>query len=73
MSHTHDSIDESRCPLCGGDNVCGHLAGQEPGTCWCSRTRIPQAALERIPPSKRRQACVCRACAETAATKTNET
>ena len=55
------AVDPARCPLCGGGNACGMLAGATP--CWCTELAIPTATLERIPEAARGRACLCRACA----------
>lgn len=52
------------CPLCGNDNLCGIKEVLAGGTCWCMNKgeRMPQELLERVPPDKRRQSCICQAC-----------
>ena len=49
------------CPLCGGDNRCGLVAGES--RCWCFDTRIAAAVLDKVPPEARDRACICRTCA----------
>lgn len=55
------AVDPSRCPLCGGGNQCGVVAGA--GTCWCFALPVTRDVLELVPASARGLACVCRACA----------
>jgi len=56
------SLDPARCPLCGESNACGAVVGE--ATCWCYRATIPLEVLDRVPPSAKGAACVCRRCAE---------
>jgi Cysteine-rich CWC len=58
---TSRPIDQTRCPLCAGDNNCGAARGS--GTCWCFTLRVPEDVLERVPPDLRDQVCVCERCA----------
>lgn len=74
------AVDPAVCPLCGGPNGCpmaagpGEPAGTPPAcsgdarACWCADVHFEPALLARIPAEARRQACVCRACAEGART-----
>lgn len=55
------TVDEKRCPLCGGDNRCGYLAGQAAGTCWCVRD-FPKKIVELVPPNLKGKACICPDC-----------
>lgn len=57
----NQSVDPTRCPLCGEDNVCGVERGA--GTCWCFSLRLPDDVVERVPPELRDRACVCESCA----------
>jgi uncharacterized protein (TIGR00290 family) len=50
-----------RCPLCGGNNACAIVFGEQ--GCWCYTERIPGETRERIPPYARNIACVCQRCA----------
>ncbi|EFM10433.1 hypothetical protein PaecuDRAFT_2869 [Paenibacillus curdlanolyticus YK9] len=62
--------DETRCPLCGGDNRCGQLIPSTNGEgCWCLRASIPAALLALVPPELTGKACICRSCVETALQK----
>lgn len=56
-----ESLDPSRCPLCGGPNDCGAVKGQS--TCWCHTAVIPKEVWQRIPVEMRGVACICRSCA----------
>jgi hypothetical protein len=49
------------CPLCGGPNACGLVAGA--ASCWCYEARIPAAVLARIPAEARGRSCICQTCA----------
>ncbi|MFM2348230.1 MAG: hypothetical protein RL654_2983 [Pseudomonadota bacterium] len=60
---------EPRCPLCGGPNDCVPAAcGRFDTACWCREVHITPAVLARIAPAQRDRACICRGCAESAAT-----
>lgn len=58
---------EQRCPSCGRANRCTLAAGRDDAPCWCFEARIDPAALERLTPEQRGKACLCPACALTAA------
>ncbi len=60
------SIDRTRCPLCGESNACAMEAGT--GECWCRDVRFVPSLFERLPSGTRGAACICRRCAESAAT-----
>jgi len=52
------------CPVCGQPNGCAVAQTRRfDVACWCREVRIDPTVLARIPPEKRGQACVCRACA----------
>ncbi|WP_420168307.1 cysteine-rich CWC family protein [Alicyclobacillus hesperidum] len=53
--------DGTRCPLCGMDNRCGHVAGDLPGTCWCDKAHFPKEILEHLPACG---VCICETCLE---------
>lgn len=61
-------LDPSQCPLCGKQNLCAmevaRATGQDQPPCWCTTVHFEAALLARIPPDKRRLACVCAACAQ---------
>jgi len=59
---TEQTFAPDRCPLCGGPNDCA-MVKNDPGTCWCFSTPIPDAVLAQLPEEARNVACVCRACA----------
>jgi len=52
--------DPAACPLCGGDNRCGNLAGKP--SCWCSTELFPQEIFAQVPPELLRKACICPNC-----------
>lgn len=61
--------EENRCPLCGKPNDCAIVAGDDPATCWCMTTKIPQelrilAQKERERNGIKVKACICRNCVE---------
>ncbi|MDH5205717.1 MAG: cysteine-rich CWC family protein [Hylemonella sp.] len=64
-----DLPDPTRCPLCGQSNGCANEAaratGQPQPPCWCTRAEFSAELLARVPPSARRRACICQACATT--------
>ena len=49
------------CPLCGRDNACGAVRGED--TCWCFDVEMSKEALARVPPELVGVACLCRDCA----------
>ena len=55
-------MDRQRCPLCGKSNQCSITAGRDE-PCWCFAAQIDPAALQRLTPEQRDQACLCPACA----------
>jgi len=58
-----ESIDPSRCPLCGRPNDCQLCtAGVSKGPCWCWRLKFPDALLARVPAESRNKACICCDC-----------
>ena len=50
------------CPLCGGPNDCGVVAGK--GPCWCFATDVPAEVIAQVPPEQRGTVCVCARCAQ---------
>jgi hypothetical protein len=62
-----ESLDPSRCPLCGASNGCAmqaqHDSGQPQPPCWCTRADFTAELLARVPGAARDRACVCAACA----------
>lgn len=61
------------CPLCGQPNGCAAAAaGRFDTPCWCSTVSFTPALLARVPVAQRQQACICRRCAESAATGSPE-
>lgn len=64
--------DPARCPLCGGPNGCAMEAARaggqpQPPPCWCTQATFAPALLARVPEDARRRACICAACARSAA------
>ena len=57
-------MDTQHCPLCGKSNQCSVAAGRDE-PCWCFDAQIDPAALQRLTPEQRNQACLCPACAGT--------
>ncbi|MGN0927457.1 cysteine-rich CWC family protein [Ectopseudomonas mendocina] len=55
-------MDTQHCPLCGKSNQCSVAAGLDEA-CWCFDAQIDPAALQRLTPEQRNQACLCPACA----------
>ncbi|MCK8060143.1 MULTISPECIES: cysteine-rich CWC family protein [unclassified Fusibacter] len=50
------------CPICGKENGCAFMTGEDPKSCWCMTIKVPKGLLEQIPPEKRGESCVCRSC-----------
>ncbi len=59
------------CPLCGKGNLCAmeveRTTGQKQPPCWCMEATFTEELLARVPTEQRRKACICAACAATAA------
>ena len=58
------AVDAGLCPLCGGGNACGSVAGAPSGSCWCAGEKFPPDLFDRLSPETRNKACICRACLE---------
>lgn len=56
-----NTVQPSRCPLCGTHNACAMLTGES--ACWCQQVQIAPQVLEQIPEPQRGLQCLCRACA----------
>jgi hypothetical protein len=56
-------MDAEHCPLCGKPNQCSIADGLSDEPCWCFEAQIDPAALQRLTPEQRDQACLCPACA----------
>jgi hypothetical protein len=71
---SENTLDPSRCPLCGAQNECGMTAGRS--ECWCFNVTIGKQTLDRLPEAARGVACVCKNCAakeaENAAARADE-
>jgi hypothetical protein len=61
----------SACPLCGQPNRCAMEVERETGVkqpaCWCTQAAFPPELLARVPAEAQRRACICPACAGSAA------
>jgi hypothetical protein len=55
-------MDETRCPICGGENQCAQAAGHPPRACWCMHADVPEALIEAVPAEARNRRCICRRC-----------
>ncbi|WKC35678.1 cysteine-rich CWC family protein [Ectopseudomonas chengduensis] len=55
-------MDTQHCPLCDKSNQCSVATGRDE-PCWCFDAQIDPAALQRLTPEQRNQACLCPACA----------
>ena len=53
-------LRQDRCPLCGGPNDCGMVAGKN--ECWCEKVAMSRDVLERMPDEAKR-VCVVRSAA----------
>ncbi|MBW7474752.1 cysteine-rich CWC family protein [Paenibacillus oenotherae] len=51
-----------KCPICGGDNSCGNIAGKVQGACWCSKEYFPEGIFSTVPVDQLGKACICRSC-----------
>ncbi|WP_374417660.1 cysteine-rich CWC family protein [Stutzerimonas kunmingensis] len=58
-----EPVDPSNCPLCGQPNQCGECDPAAAQPCWCFTTPIHDHVLERIPATRRNEACICARCA----------
>ncbi|GMK37223.1 hypothetical protein PCCS19_02760 [Paenibacillus sp. CCS19] len=50
----------AQCPICGGNNQCGSVSGNE--TCWCMKEKFPQEIFRLVPEDQIDKACICEAC-----------
>ncbi|MNC15313.1 hypothetical protein D3C75_631270 [compost metagenome] len=64
MTHLHAQADGGICPLCSKPNGCAVPAGEDPYSCWCMKTRVPQGLRDRVPENRRGKACICLNCVE---------
>jgi hypothetical protein len=62
-----DTIDATRCPLCGEENRCAMEVARETGEvqppCWCMASDFRNAPLAALPKASRGKACICNRCA----------
>jgi hypothetical protein len=56
------AIDDTRCPICGGDNECAMAKGEPASRCWCQDAEISDELMERVPEEARGKACICPRC-----------
>ncbi len=56
-----ETVDPTRCPLCGEANDCGAERGA--ASCWCADVTFSQEILDRVPTDLRDTACICQRCA----------
>lgn len=52
----------SLCPICKKANNCAISLGQEPRSCWCMTSKVPEGLLESIPKEERGINCICSQC-----------
>ena len=52
------------CPLCGKNNQCAMVSGDENTPCWCVDVEIDPKALAAIQESDQHQRCLCPDCAK---------
>ena len=68
---TNRPPDPGHCPLCGKPNQCAmeveRISGQKQPPCWCTQADFSADLLAQIPAESKNKACVCAACAQTAA------
>lgn len=56
------------CPLCGRPNDCSAArTGSFDSPCWCQHATFAAELLARVPADRVGRACICRACADAAA------
>lgn len=57
-------IEKGKCPICGKNNQCAAVKGEDPKSCWCMTANVPKDLLKTIPNELRNQSCVCQSCVE---------
>lgn len=64
----NESIDETKCPICGKNNACQNIVNSmtEQKPCWCENTeyQFPVDLFTRIPAKFKDKACICESCAQ---------
>ena len=64
------AVDQTKCPLCGGENNCSTEVAKQTGEpeqpCWCRDVTFTAELLATVPDPAKCAACVCRNCAEVA-------
>ncbi len=56
MTTQSQTLDRTRCPLCGNSNTCGREAGLD--HCWCAELTFPRNPPQTV------MSCFCRSCTE---------
>lgn len=54
-------VRKKYCPLCGNENDCAVLKGEDASTCWCQQVHIAKELLAKIPEDKI-GSCLCQDC-----------
>ncbi|MFT4925776.1 MAG: hypothetical protein ACI8WB_001871 [Phenylobacterium sp.] len=61
-----NSIDESKCPLCGEVNLCAmvaaEIAGKKAETCWCIGADFTPDIIAGVPEQAKGKSCICQRC-----------
>ncbi|MGL5122896.1 MAG: cysteine-rich CWC family protein [Fusobacteriaceae bacterium] len=55
-------MEKGICPICGEENKCHIVLGEDPNSCWCMILPIERDILERIPKKMRDVSCICEKC-----------
>lgn len=55
-------LKKGTCPICGKNNGCAFVTGDDPSSCWCMTTSVPKGLLSHVPESYRNISCVCQSC-----------
>jgi hypothetical protein len=62
-----DSIDPTRCPICGEPNVCAmekaNATGIKAERCWCMDAVFTPEVMDQVPEAAKGKACICAKCA----------
>ncbi|MDB5871143.1 MAG: hypothetical protein JWQ07_585 [Ramlibacter sp.] len=63
-----NTLDPTRCPLCGQLNQCAmevqQATGVEQPPCWCTQMDFTAELLDQLPVQARGKACICAGCAQ---------
>lgn len=52
-------VDQTRCPLCEGKNLCGV---NDSAPCWCVNSDIKRELLDHVPIALAKKSCICKKC-----------